>query len=110
MIDFPTIISASVILDGFLLGLANFLPKGLQEEWEAFMFFLLPPPILFLVTTALAATEDPFAITLFTFSTWFLVIMFTLLGAWKAVEIRHERRAKEILRRKSPSLWSQLED
>jgi hypothetical protein len=110
MIDFPTIISASVVLVGFLTGIASFLPKGLQEEWEAYMFFLLPPPILYLLTAVFSASENPFAITLFIFSTWVLIVMFTLLIVWKSVEIQHERKAKELLRKKSPSLWAQLDD
>ena len=110
MIDFPTVVSASVVLVGFLLGIASFLPKGLQEEWAAFMFFLLPPPLLFLLTTVLSASEDPLGVTLFIISTWVLMVMFTLLIVWKAVEMRHERKAKELLRRKSLFLWSLIDD
>lgn len=103
-----TLLFASTALVGFLFTVGAYLPKGLDEEWFAYTLFLAPAPVLFLLTAILAAYGNGIALYFFAFSTVALILLFLGLGIWSAVEKLHENKAKDILRKRSPRLFSLL--
>jgi hypothetical protein len=98
----------SVTLAGFLIGVNAFLPKGLEEEWYAYAFFLIPSPVLFLVTAALAACTNDLALPFFSDSIVVLILLFLGLGIWSAWEKYSENQLKEKLRARNPALFQAL--
>ncbi|MDA4127639.1 MAG: hypothetical protein OK452_10655 [Thaumarchaeota archaeon] len=108
MTDFSAIMQTSVTLAGFLIGVNAFLPKGLEEEWFAYAFFLIPSPVLFLVTAALAAYTNDLALSLFSDSIVVLIILFVGLGVWSTWEKYTEHELKEKLRTRNPALFQAL--
>lgn len=99
---------ASVTLAGFLIGVNAFLPKGLEEEWFAYAFFLIPSPVLFLVSAALAAYTNDLALPLFSDSIVVLILLFVGLGIWSTWEKSTEHELKEKLRTRNPALFQAL--
>ena len=100
--------AASVTLAGFLIGVNAFLPKGLEEEWFAYAFFLIPSPVLFLVTAALAAQTNDLALPLFSDSIVVLILLFVGLGIWSTWEKYTEQQLKDRLRMRNPALFQAL--
>ncbi len=108
MTDFSSIMQTSVFLAGFLIGVNAFLPKGPEEEWYAYAFFLIPSPILFLVTAALAAYANDFALPFFSDSIVILILLFVGLGIWSTWEKYTEHQMKDKLRTRNPALFQAL--
>ena len=108
MIDLGSVLQTSVTLAGFLIGVSTFLPKGLDEEWFAYLLFLVPSPILFLITAALSAYGSDLALPFFIGSIVILISLFIGLGIWGALEKRAEQQLKERLRSRNPELFSAL--
>ncbi len=108
MTDFGSILQSSVTLAGFLIGINAFLPKGLDEEWYAYFVFLVPSPILFLATAALAAYSNDLALPLFSDSTMVLIVLFVGLGAWSTWEKYSEHQLKDRLRTRNSALFGLL--
>ena len=98
----------AVTLAGFLIGVNAFLPKGLDEEWFAYAFFLIPSPVLFLVTAALAANSSDLALPLFSGSLVVLILLFVSLGIWSTLEKHTEHQLKDRLRARNPALFQAL--
>lgn len=108
MTDFGSILQSAVTLAGFLMAVSAFLPKGLDEEWFAYFLFLVPSPVLFLITAALAAYSDDLALPFFDWSIVILLLLFIGLGTWSAFEKYSEHQMKERLRVRSPGLFNLL--
>lgn len=108
MTDFGSLLQTSVTLAGFLIGVNAFLPKGLEEEWFAYAFFLIPSPVMFLVTAALAAYSNDFALPFFSDSIIVLILLFVGLGIWSTWEKYAEHQMKDKLRTRNPGLFQTL--
>lgn len=108
MIDFGSLLQASVTLAGFLIGVNAFLPRGLEEEWYAYALFLIPSPVLFLIDAFLAADGSDLAVPFFSASLAVLVLLFIGLGAWSTWEKYYEHQMKDRLRRRNSFLFQLL--
>jgi hypothetical protein len=106
--DFGSILQTSVTLAGFLIGVNAFLPKGLEEEWYAYAFFLIPSPVLFLVTAALAASSNDLTLPFFSGSLVILILLFVGLGIWSTWEKSSEQQMKVKLSARNPALFRSL--
>ena len=91
-----------------MVGVNAYLPKGLDDEWVAFTLFLVPAPVLYLVTAILAAYEYWLAYPLFLWSTILLIVLFITLGIWSGWEKRTERAIKQRLRKRNLALYGLL--
>ncbi len=108
MTDFGSILQSSVTLAGFLIGVNAFLPKGLEEEWYAYVLFLIPSPVLFLVDAVLAAYGVDLALPFFSGSLVVLVLLFVGLGIWSTWEKYAEHQMKDRLRKRNSPLFRLL--
>jgi hypothetical protein len=108
--DFGSLLQTSVTLAGFLIGVNAFLPKGLEEEWYAYTFFLIPSPVLFLVTAGLAAYNIDLALPFFLGSVVILILLFVGLGIWSTWEKYSEQQMKDRLRARNPALLQALSE
>jgi hypothetical protein len=91
----------SATLAGFLIGVNAFLPKGLDEEWLACALFLIPSPVLFMITSALAAYSNDLALPFFSDSILVLILLFVGLGVWSSWEKYSEHQMKDRLGRRT---------
>jgi hypothetical protein len=106
--DFGSILQSSVTLAGFLIGVNAFLPKNLEEEWYAYVLFLVPSPVLFLIDAALAAYGNDLTLPFFTASVVLLILLFIGLGIWSTWEKYSEHQMKDRLRSRNPQLFQLL--
>ena len=98
----------SATLAGFLIGVNAFLPKGLDEEWFAYALFLIPSPVLFMITAGLAAYSNDLALPSFSDSIIVLIPLFVGLGVWSSWEKHSEHQMKDRLGRRNPALFQLL--
>jgi len=104
MTDFGSLLQSAVTLAAFLVGISAFLPKGLEDEWFAYFLFLVPSPVLFLITAALAAYDNYLALPFFAGSIGVLLVLFVGLGIWSSLEKHAEQQIKERVRTRNPRL------
>jgi hypothetical protein len=106
--DFGSLLQSAVTLASFLIGVSAFLPKGLEEEWYAYMLFLVPSPVLFLIDAVLAAYSNDLALPFFFGSVTVLALLFIGLGIWSTWEKYSEHHLKNKLRMRNSPLFKLL--
>lgn len=89
MTDYGSIVEASLIIAGFLIGIFTLVPKEVEEQFIGYGLLLIPPHILFIITSIFAVLGNPLALTLFILSVIIEIILFSIMVVWLVLTVRY---------------------
>jgi hypothetical protein len=88
LIDYGSIVEASLIIAGFLIGIYALVPKEVQEQFIGYGSLLIPPHALFIITSIFAVLENPLAL-LFILSAIIEIVLFSIMVVWLVLIVRY---------------------